>query len=563
MVWPRDGVAVSPTDSPQIKPRIVTDGAGGAIVVWMDARLGLPLARAQRLDSGGSIAPGWPSAGLVLPARLSPQSNLAAIPDGMGGAFVASDDHGFTGFVMVHHLGHDGLPAAGWPSNMVTLKEAPYGQAGGTHGSFFPGLLADDSAGVYVVRTFRDRLHWSTAVTRLTSSGAFAPGWDSGKYAGAGVGDFQSVLSSNGQGGVFVALQSNPIPKRIFFTRLDKYGHRTLSFTSIAATAFDQLAPGIVSDGATGAIIVWEDRRNGLFSQIFAKHVLIDGSTAPGWPADGLAIASTPTAAGMPSDFDVPIRTPTDWPLTSIVSDGEGGAFLTWTDYRDSTGSGEGDIYAQHVLGDGVAPGWPVNGLAVCRGHGDQKLPTLVADHDGGVFVTWQDRRGHTGYDIYAQRVTRDGSVAPGWPHNGFALCKAAGDQTAPFAAPDGGDGVIVAWMDERDEVPQIYAARAISLGVGTTRSSLSEPVLALRALSPNPAVERLRVSFSLMTSDPATLELVDVTGRRLQSIHVGNLGRGAHDLEMVRGPALKPGLYVIRLTQGGSSARIKTVVAR
>src|SRR5207247_242073 len=112
---------------------------------------------------------------------------------------------------------------------------------------------------------------------------------------------------------------------------------------AVSPAPLDQTAPGLVSDGGTGAIVVWEDRRNGAFDQIFAQHILPDGSVAPGWPATGLAVCGHPTATGMPSDFVIP------GPLSSIEVDGAGGAYIAWTDYRDSTGTGDGDIYAQHV----------------------------------------------------------------------------------------------------------------------------------------------------------------------------------------------------------------------
>ena len=74
-----------------------------------------------------------------------------------------------------------------------------------------------------------------------------------------------------------------------------------------------------------------------------------------------------------------------------------------------------------------------------------------------------------------------------------------------------------------------------------------------------NPAIGgRLRVSFSLPTSEPAKLEAYDLNGRRVAVNRVGALGAGAHvvDLHVDR-----PGMYFVRLEQG-SRVAITHVIA-
>ena len=93
-----------------------------------------------------------------------------------------------------------------------------------------------------------------------------------------------------------------------------------------------------------------------------------------------------------------------DQQVPTIASDGAGGAIVTWYDYR----SGSADIYAQRVIAAGV-PQWTANGVALCTAAGVQQSPTIVSDGAGGAIVTWQDLRGGTTYDIYAQRVNAAG----------------------------------------------------------------------------------------------------------------------------------------------------------
>jgi hypothetical protein len=85
---------------------------------------------------------------------------------------------------------------------------------------------------------------------------------------------------------------------------------------------------------------------------------------------------------------------------------------------------------------------------------------------------------------------------------------------------------------------------------------------LALRGVSPNPAREALRVSFSLSDRKAATLSLFDVTGRRLAERRVDGMGPGWHVLEL-GGSRLPAGLYVIRLTQGGRSFTTRAALVR
>ena len=86
---------------------------------------------------------------------------------------------------------------------------------------------------------------------------------------------------------------------------------------------------------------------------------------------------------------------------------------------------------------------------------------------------------------------------------------------------------------------------------------------LALEGLRPNPAQGRLVVSFMLPSAERATLELIDVTGRRVAAREVGSLGAGRHLLELSDGAHVPAGLYWLRLIQGGRVLTARGVVAR
>jgi hypothetical protein len=75
--------------------------------------------------------------------------------------------------------------------------------------------------------------------------------------------------------------------------------------------------------------------------------------------------------------------------------------------------------------------------------------------------------------------------------------------------------------------------------------------------------VRELTASFTLPSEAPATLELLDVAGRRVSALAVGSLGSGRHALRLEEGPRLAPGVYWLRLTQGGQARMARGVVVR
>jgi hypothetical protein len=85
---------------------------------------------------------------------------------------------------------------------------------------------------------------------------------------------------------------------------------------------------------------------------------------------------------------------------------------------------------------------------------------------------------------------------------------------------------------------------------------------LGLAGTWPNPARRgALAVRFSLPSDRPASLEIFDTSGRRVVNRDVGALGPGAHSIELSGESHLRPGVYLIRLSQDGDSKSGRAVV--
>jgi len=206
----------------------------------------------------------------------------------------------------------------------------------------------------------------------------------------------------------------------------------------------------LVGDGIGGAIITWEDYRNGMagMGDIYAQRV--DATTGAGlWGPNGTLICNATGNQGIPQ----------------VIIDEEGDAVITWEDRRNLYVSGR-DIYAQKVDVDSGAGIWEANGTVICNAYKDQRRPQLIGDGAGNSIITWADNRSGN-LDIYALKVDTNG--AGQWGINGTIVCSAIDTQWLPQIIGDGAGGAIIVWRDERNFIisgRDIYAQNINTNGV-------------------------------------------------------------------------------------------------
>jgi len=92
--WSANGLTVCAADSAQVSPVMVTDGSGGAFVVWSDRRAAIGGADlyALRVTGSGAVAAGWSANGNLVTDAPGDQVRPAAVDDGAGGFYTVWQD---------------------------------------------------------------------------------------------------------------------------------------------------------------------------------------------------------------------------------------------------------------------------------------------------------------------------------------------------------------------------------------------------------------------------------------------------------------------------------------
>lgn len=398
---------------------------------------------ALALTAPAAIA-GWPrdpNVNLPVCTAAANQQDVTMVSDGAGGVILAwTDGRSGSADIYAQRVNASGVPQ--WTANGVPLCTATNDQA-------LPQITSDGVGGAIV--TWFDGRSGPHDIYAQRVSAAGVPLWTANGVALCTAANGQEVvmIASDGTGGAIVTWEDSRtgfgFGPDIYAQRVSAAGvpQWTPNGVALCTAAGAQYQPQIVSDLAAGAVVTWLDGRSGPLD-IYVQRVSAAG--VPLWTADGVALC---TAAGYQR-------------FAKIVSNGTGGAIVTWEDERSGFGP---DIYAREVSAGGV-PLWTADGVALCTAAFAQQSPEIASDGVFGAIVTWFDQRGGD-YDIYAQRVDMLGM--PLWTADGVALCTVPYDQAIPRIASDEAGGAIVIWEDGRSgfgAAQDIYAQRVNAAGV-------------------------------------------------------------------------------------------------
>jgi len=397
--WTANGVAICTASDYQYDPAIVTDGSGGAIITWWDKRSGTSEdIYAQRVNPSG--IPQWTANGVAICTDSDYLYDPVIVSDGAGGAIIIWQDYrsgGAYSDIYAQRVNASGVPQ--WTANGVAVCTASSNQwdpvivSDGSGGAII--VIVSDGSGGAIITWWDQRSGTNDDIYAQRVNPSGIPQWTANGVAISTAGNSQRdpAVVSDGSGGAIITWEDrrSGFNWDIYAQRVNPSGvpQWTANGVAVCTASHNQDEPGVVTDGSGGAIITWEDYRSGINEDIYAQRV--NPSGVPQWTANGVAICTAPDGQWYPD----------------VVSDSSGGAIIAWEDYRSGTYE---DIYAQRVNPSGV-PQWTANGVAVCTASYQQWYPTPLTDGSGGAIITWTDYRNGTSGDIYAQHVNADGSL--------------------------------------------------------------------------------------------------------------------------------------------------------
>lgn len=439
--WEPDGNPICGAASTQRGTVAVSDGDGGAFIAWVDVRSGTGDIYMQRVDGAGTAL--WATDGVAVCAAASWQDWPSLLPDGAGGVIVAWSDYrdGATSHYDIYAQRVDSAGAPSWTPNGVAVCKAARGQ-------FYAKMTSNGAGGAIVVWDDDRASNSDVYAARLTAAGATPDGLNGIPISTGTAVQGTPALTPYGNGGAIIAWSDTRNGGNggsdIYAARLSSSG-AVLDPLGIAIclTQQDQFAPRLIGDGAEGAIIAWSDGRA---EAVYAQRLSSAGTVH--WTPNGVAVGGggtgavfsppgiVPDGAGgaliswfdydgvdyniyaqrinaagarqwLPNDLKVCDES-SEQRVPVSASDEAGGAIIAWEDKR--AGGPGYDIYAQRVLPTG-AVAWTPNGASVCQAILNQTDLAVVTDGAGGAIFAWQDQRTFMNSDIYAMRLDPGGQT--------------------------------------------------------------------------------------------------------------------------------------------------------
>jgi len=365
-----------------------------------------------------------------------------------------------------------------------------------------PRIVSDNAGGALIAWSdYRNGMDQSVYAQRLDSLGRRL--WISdGITVAAGIYNQTALeLVPDHSGGAFVIWEEwyeHPITDvNLFAQHIDSQGYLLWSApVTVTAAPNQQYYGDAAPDGAGGILVTWSDLRDAADPDIYAQRISADGIAL--WTPDGVLVSPDPalqrpghiisdgsggayiawydfrsnynladaylqrlTSVGAPAwDDDLPVVAHHDYGEgpDDLMPDGDGGAILMASRYLN--GAAETDVMAQRVNGAGELL-WGTEPVNITPWEVQQGFAVAASDGEGGAYVAWIDKyTDKPAYDVWTQHIGANGERL--WPGHGVQAVGAPGPQGDMAIASDGHNSFIVAWQDSRNDRdnPDLYAQR-------------------------------------------------------------------------------------------------------
>ncbi len=402
------------------------------------------------------------------------------------------------------------------------------------------------------------------------ASGPGAPWWERGHAVIAPDGSFSAQTSDNG-GGTGTILGDFSLSSLGVITRGGQSTFRGALDIGTSVIAATDTWSG-VGAGTTELRIGLKQALTYALADLVGTwelNVIASGPGAPWWERGRMTVAADGSVSGTLEDSDGQLD-----PISGTLGISPAGVITipgsttargvldahksvmaitsTWTGFAAGTVdlSVGVKMAATYSLAD-LAGTWEVHSLATGPGAPQWTRTHLTIAADGSYSGSFSENNGGAGTSSGTLSMTPAGVITR------------SGASTARGVLASGKSVMVWTntWSTGSPGTTEFEVA--INTSTGTTDVPTESGLgLRIEPVRPNPIrAGDLTVHFVLPSDAPASLELLDVGGRRLAGCDLGAFGAGRHAQDLGANRRLAPGLYLVRLRQGASTRMAKVVV--
>ncbi len=377
--WATNGVAVCSNTAIQKSVAIIDAGNGSSIITWEDYRAGNYDIYAQKLDSMGNAL--WANNGVVVCSKALNQKNPKISSDSAGGAIILWEDSlNFYWDVTAQHISSAGVTL--WPLNGVTICNAVNDQIN-------PKIDIDGLGGVVIVwQDKRNSIDYDIYAQRINSIGIVQWTANGTLICNAANSQTGARIEPDGANGALIAWvdKRNGLDYDVYAQRISATGNvQWVNNGALICNAVNNQSAIDIKYIGSGLMVAWKDSRTS-FDAIYVQKISLTGavqmatngallsnsikalnpnvvsdafggvivawqdSTTTGWDITSQKINSSGVLQWIVGGISVCNATNNQIKVAQ-VSDGNGGAIYAWEDYRSTT---DYDVYAQHLYSDGA-----------------------------------------------------------------------------------------------------------------------------------------------------------------------------------------------------------------
>lgn len=369
------------------KIAIVPSSDNGAIIAWTDYRDGdfTQDLFIQKINGDGTLE--WTADGIRIDDNAY---NAYLLADNSGGAYLTWDTDGNDSMdIMVTHLDTGGTVDGSWNTAGVgTFRPLAVAE---TANNEEEAQMVFDSSGNILINYKKTIDTSGLYAAKISSTGLVS--WSQQTVVNSIYDEFnhQSIATSdNGLITTFIVNTAGDYNIKAQKINTNGIPQWTSDGIVICDAPNTQYNPRLVSDNTTpnsGAIITWDDYREGTYQDIYAQRVNTYGVEQ--WTPNGLAISDTTDNMGQANP--------------EITSNGGFGAIIAFESYE---GFGDRvDIRAQHIISTGEIK-WSAGGEYVEDNTTNRYDidPAIAGDQNGGAVIVWARTLSAEGPpDIFAQ----------------------------------------------------------------------------------------------------------------------------------------------------------------